>query len=115
MYVCIIHICLYYEQTSRPEKDMQYNEGEGIGIVPPCLITNLKEVKFICFYSRLTEEGDISFLRFILKNARVLHQIQLINNKSKSVRIPAKLSPVIQQLLLSYPRASKDAQISFVI
>lgn len=114
LYVFDYLFCLYYEQTTKAEKDMRYKEGVEAETVPECLITNLKVVNFICFYSRLNVEEDISFLRFILKNARVLQEIQLINNKARNVQIPAVLSLQIQLLLLSSPKLSNDAQIFLV-
>ncbi|XP_028097583.1 putative F-box protein At1g49610 [Camellia sinensis] len=94
------------------------------------LLGNLKTVKLYNFMSDLdvhtstkTEElleklqNEMNFLRFLLKNSKVLEKLIITTCKGvdfgKSESKKLKLMFLLTQELLSFPRASRDAQISF--
>ncbi|CAL5403596.1 unnamed protein product [Camellia sinensis] len=94
------------------------------------LLGNLKTVKLYNFMNNLdvhtstkTEElleklqNEMNFLRFLLKNSKVLEKLIITTCKGvdfgKSESKKLKLMFLLTQELLSFPRASRDAQISF--
>lgn len=92
--------------------DLRFYEStntEGDGIIPDCFHSHLKVVQFVSEIN-CVEEKDTVLIKFILENASVLEQLQFINlHQGESL-----LSSEIQQLLLTFPRASSVAQIMFI-
>lgn len=93
--------------------DLRFYEStntEGDGIIPDCFHSHLKVVQFVSEINCVKEEKDTVLIKFILENASVLEQLQFINlHQGESL-----LSSEIQQLLLTFPRASSIAQIMFI-
>lgn len=93
--------------------DLRFYEStntEGDGIIPDCFHSHLKVVQFVSKINCVKEEKDTVLIKFILENASVLEQLQFINlHQGESL-----LSSEIQQLLLTFPRASSVAQIMFI-
>uniref|UniRef100_A0A5B7BKJ2 F-box domain-containing protein n=1 Tax=Davidia involucrata TaxID=16924 RepID=A0A5B7BKJ2_DAVIN len=98
------------------------------------LLQNLKTVKINNFMKNLSVlqrkhisytdkelleqlQNDMNFLRFLLKNSKMLERVIIITCKDihfgKSVSKKMKLLFQLTKELLAFPRASRDAEISF--
>ena len=96
-------------QSTTAGSHLQY-DGSREDAIPACFSSHLKEVKLLYTFGCLKKEEELSFMKFILKNAMVLEQMQLIRPKNRSIPIP---SPDIRGHLLSFPKGSNVASIVF--
>ena len=84
--------------------NLQYNKSQE-NAIPACFSSHLKEVKFFYNFGCLRKEEDLCLVNFILKNAKVLEQLQHIG----LIPLPTE----IQGHLLSFPKGSSVALVVF--
>ncbi|XP_075667873.1 putative F-box protein At1g49610 [Castanea sativa] len=79
------------------------------------LLLRLKSVKILCFAETLHQKEFILVVKFLLKNAKVLEKMVIIEPQSRQnpTRNMLRKSLQVAQKLLSFPRSSPNAVVMF--